>query len=159
MNGGVLWGRPRPGRGCSATYGWMDGFLIKKLLVCFRKKFRRLFRFHIFQLWRFAAVKQSRWQRQCVTVTHDSHHMVWNSWTAEWGYPSCLLGYKMIFRWDYRTARRNTLQAWIGMHVLYKRVIDILHTSAHSPAADYCTRGSNVAKPTGYTCDTIYDHS
>jgi hypothetical protein len=24
MNGCVLWGRPRPGRGCSAIYGWMD---------------------------------------------------------------------------------------------------------------------------------------
>jgi len=24
MNGGVLWGRPRPGRGCSAIDGWMD---------------------------------------------------------------------------------------------------------------------------------------
>ena len=23
MNGGVLWGRPRPGRGCSAIDGWM----------------------------------------------------------------------------------------------------------------------------------------
>ena len=26
MNGGVLWGRPRPGRGCGAIYGWMDDF-------------------------------------------------------------------------------------------------------------------------------------
>jgi len=26
MNGGVLWGRPRPGRGCGAIYGWMDGW-------------------------------------------------------------------------------------------------------------------------------------
>jgi hypothetical protein len=25
MNGGVLWGRPRPGRGCSTIDGWMDG--------------------------------------------------------------------------------------------------------------------------------------
>jgi hypothetical protein len=24
MNRGVLWGRPRPGRGCSAIHGWMD---------------------------------------------------------------------------------------------------------------------------------------
>jgi hypothetical protein len=24
MNGGVLWGRPRPGRGCSAIDGWME---------------------------------------------------------------------------------------------------------------------------------------
>jgi len=24
MNGGILWGRPRLGRGCSAVYGWMD---------------------------------------------------------------------------------------------------------------------------------------
>jgi hypothetical protein len=24
MNGGVLWGRPRPGRGCGAIDGWMD---------------------------------------------------------------------------------------------------------------------------------------
>jgi hypothetical protein len=24
MDGGILWGRPRPGRGCSAIYGWMD---------------------------------------------------------------------------------------------------------------------------------------
>jgi len=24
MNGGVLWGRPRPGRGGSDIYGWMD---------------------------------------------------------------------------------------------------------------------------------------
>jgi len=25
MNGGVLCGRPRPGRGCSTIDGWMDG--------------------------------------------------------------------------------------------------------------------------------------
>jgi hypothetical protein len=24
-NGGNFWGRPRPGRGCSAMDGWMDG--------------------------------------------------------------------------------------------------------------------------------------
>jgi len=27
MNGGVLWGRPRPGKGCSAIDGWMDGWM------------------------------------------------------------------------------------------------------------------------------------
>jgi hypothetical protein len=31
MNGGVLWGRPRPGRGCRAIDGWVGGW-IKGLL-------------------------------------------------------------------------------------------------------------------------------
>jgi hypothetical protein len=30
MNGGVLWGRPRPGRGCRAIGGWME---ILQLLI------------------------------------------------------------------------------------------------------------------------------
>jgi len=29
MNGDVLWGRPRLGRGCSTIYGWMDGAIEK----------------------------------------------------------------------------------------------------------------------------------
>ena len=28
MNGGILRGRPRPGRGCSAIDGWMDGCIV-----------------------------------------------------------------------------------------------------------------------------------
>jgi hypothetical protein len=51
------------------------------------------------------------------------------------------------------------LQAWIGVHVLYKRVFDILYTSAHSLTAHYCTHGTNVEKPTGYKCDTAHDQS
>jgi len=31
MNGGVLWGRPRPGRGCSA----MDGIFMSVILCAF----------------------------------------------------------------------------------------------------------------------------
>ena len=33
MNGWVLWGRPRPGRGCSATYGWMCTYIYTHIYV------------------------------------------------------------------------------------------------------------------------------
>ena len=32
MNGGVLWGRPRPGRGCSAIYGMEFALQLKKIV-------------------------------------------------------------------------------------------------------------------------------
>lgn len=124
------------------------------------KQFQHLFRIHISTVEFCCGETESSWQWQCITFGNAAHNMVWHRWTVEWGYPSCLLDYKMIFRVDYRTARRNTVQGWIRVHVLYKRVLwHSAHTSAHSLTAHYCTRRSNAAKPIGYKCVTAYVHN